>query len=148
MRVMTAGCFDLLHSGHVQFLHDASRFGKLWVAVASSRCVFELKGKPPVQSEQERLFMVQAVRFVHRVFIAQGTGYFNYESELAVLNPDILVVNHDEKASEPKRIFCVRSGIRFVQLPRRENQPFPDWHSSRLRLCPHCGHDRFEPTSC
>lgn len=61
-RVFVSGCFDMLHSGHIEFLQRAAAQGDdLYVALGSDRTVFELKGTPPVNHEQERCFMVQSV---------------------------------------------------------------------------------------
>ena len=43
--VLTNGCFDLLHTGHVRYLQQARELGEaLLVAVNSDRSVRELKG--------------------------------------------------------------------------------------------------------
>ena len=48
--VLTNGCFDLLHAGHVSSLVEASQFGdELWVAVNSDLSVSRIKGtKRPI----------------------------------------------------------------------------------------------------
>ena len=61
-KVFVSGCFDLLHSGHIAFFEEAAGYGDLYVAVGSDRTIFELKGREPVNSENERLYMVKALR--------------------------------------------------------------------------------------
>jgi cytidyltransferase-like protein len=73
-KVMVSGCFDLLHSGHVAFFQEAAAYGDLYVALGSDRTLFELKGRVPINSEQERLFMVKAVSHVKDAFISRGSG--------------------------------------------------------------------------
>src|SRR6185437_9854630 len=58
-KVFVSGCYDLLHSGHVCFFQEAARYGDLYVALGSDRTIRELKKRPPVNSEDERLYMVQ-----------------------------------------------------------------------------------------
>ena len=68
-RLFVSGCFDLLHSGHIAFFKEASRFGDLYVGIGSDATIRELKGRATVNSEQERLYMVKAVRYVKDAFI-------------------------------------------------------------------------------
>ncbi len=56
-KVFVSGCFDLLHSGHIAFFEQAANYGDLYVAIGSDKTIFELKGREPVNSEDERLYM-------------------------------------------------------------------------------------------
>jgi cytidyltransferase-like protein len=53
-KVFVSGCFDLLHSGHIAFLQETASYGDLYVALGSDQTVYELKGRLPVNSEQEQ----------------------------------------------------------------------------------------------
>ena len=44
-KVFVSGCFDMLHSGHVEFFREAAQYGDLYVAIGSDRTIFELKGR-------------------------------------------------------------------------------------------------------
>ena len=102
-KVMVSGCFDLLHSGHVAFFQEAAQFGDLYVALGSDRTVYELKGTPPVNSQDERLFMVKAIRCVKDAFISRGSGVLDFAPEFEELKPDIFVVNEDGHSAEKQR---------------------------------------------
>ena len=69
--VLTNGCFDLLHTGHVRYLQQARGLGDaLLVAVNSDRSVQELKGPTrPLNSEQDRAEVLAALRCVDHVTI-------------------------------------------------------------------------------
>jgi D-glycero-beta-D-manno-heptose 1-phosphate adenylyltransferase len=69
--ILTNGCFDLIHVGHVRYLLAAKRIGGfLIVAVNSDRHVRTLKGEGrPFVSESERAEIVAAFRFVDAVTI-------------------------------------------------------------------------------
>jgi len=69
--VLTNGCFDFFHVGHVRYLADAKRFGDcLVVAVNSDEQVRKLKGaNRPVITECERAEIVSALKFVDYVTI-------------------------------------------------------------------------------
>ncbi|RPH60919.1 MAG: cytidyltransferase [Chloroflexi bacterium] len=116
-KVFVSGCFDLLHSGHIAFFKEASTYGDLYVALGSDKTVFGLKGRTPVNSEQERLFMVKSVSFVQDAFVSQGSGILDFEIELREMQPDYFIVNADGHIPE-KRTLCHDLGIEYVILER------------------------------
>jgi rfaE bifunctional protein nucleotidyltransferase chain/domain len=69
--VLTNGCFDILHAGHVDYLERARELGDaLVVALNSDRSVSELKGPSrPVNSESDRACVVAALRAVDYVVV-------------------------------------------------------------------------------
>ena len=73
-KVMVSGCFDMLHSGHVAFFRDAAQYGDVYVALGSDKTIFDLKGRPTVNNEMERLFMVKSITWVKDAFISRGSG--------------------------------------------------------------------------
>ena len=72
--VLTNGCFDLLHTGHVRYLQQARGLGEaLLVAVNSDRSVRELKGpERPLNGELDRAEVLAALRCVDHVTIFEG----------------------------------------------------------------------------
>jgi len=72
--VLTNGCFDILHTGHVRYLKQARACGDaLIVAVNSDASVRELKGpERPLNGELERAELLEALRCVDHVTIFTG----------------------------------------------------------------------------
>ena len=94
-KVFVSGCFDMLHSGHIRFLEKAARYGDVYLALGSDRTVLELKGRAPVTTEQERKYMLEAVRHVKHCAISRGSGIMDFMDELKRVKPDIFIVNED-----------------------------------------------------
>ena len=115
--VFVSGCFDLLHSGHIAFFKEAATYGDLYVALGSDKTVYELKGRVPVNSEYERLFMIQSLSYVKEVFVSQGSGMLDFEQELREMRPDLFLVNADGNIPE-KRELCEELGIEYLVLKR------------------------------
>src|ERR1700747_1775160 len=69
--VATNGCFDLLHAGHVRYLHAARQLGdRLVVAINSDESVRELKGEGrPLMPASERAEILAALSDVDAVVI-------------------------------------------------------------------------------
>jgi cytidyltransferase-like protein len=132
-RVVVTGCFDWLHSGHVKFFMDAAALGDLYVVVGSDRNVRLLKGRGhPLQRQEERRYMVQAVRSVHRSLISTGSGWMDAEPEIDAVAPHLYVVNEDGDQRE-KREFCRAHGLEYVVLERRPHGNLPRRTSTDLR---------------
>jgi cytidyltransferase-like protein len=131
-RVFVSGCFDMLHSGHVEFLQRAAAYGDLYVALGSDRTVYELKGRIPVTEEEERRFMVQALSCVCQAFISSGSGYLDSEPELRALQPNLFIVNEDGSAPA-KRKLCEELGIEYIVLQRNPHAGLPSRSTTSLR---------------
>ena len=67
--VFTNGCFDLLHPGHIRYLHEASELGDLLVVgINTDKSVTDLKGPGrPILNLEERSEVLLALRSVHAV---------------------------------------------------------------------------------
>ena len=117
MKVFVSGCYDLLHSGHVEFFRQASQYGDLYVGIGSDATILEYKHHKTLYPEQERLFMVKSIRYVKDAFINQGSGIMDFIPTVEALKPDRFVVNADG-SSEEKRRFCEERGIEYIVLDR------------------------------
>ncbi len=131
-KVFVSGCYDLLHSGHVQFFREAAQLGDLYVALGSDKTVYGLKGRAPINNEQERLFMVQSVSCVHEARISRGSGILDFEPELRDVQPDIFVVNEDGNTPD-KRKLCAELGVEYVVLHRTPHEGLDARSTTALR---------------
>ena len=132
MDCFVSGCFDLLHSGHIEFLQHAATFGTLYVGIGSDETVSELKGRRPVYTQKERVFMLNALECVHSVFVSSGCGELDFETELRSLRPDIFVVNQDGDSAAKARL-CAELGIEYRLMKRNPRPGLPRRSTSGLR---------------
>jgi len=131
-KVFVSGCYDLLHSGHVEFFMQASAYGDLYVGIGSDATIEDYKHHKPMFPEQERLFMVKAIRYVKDAYINQGSGIIDFLPTLDLVKPDIFVVNV-EGGSEAKRHLCSERGIEYVVLERTPHKGLQARSSSSLK---------------
>ena len=122
----------MLHSGHVAFFKEASHYGDLYVGIGSDTTVEELKGRKTINSEQERLYMVKAIRYVKDAYINSGTGIIDFEKELRTLKQDYFVVNEDGFSPDKKDI-CNKFGVELVILERIPDTGLPERSTTALR---------------
>ncbi|MCA9236487.1 MAG: adenylyltransferase/cytidyltransferase family protein [Planctomycetales bacterium] len=132
-KVIVTGCYDWFHSGHIRFFEEAAAVGELHVVVGHDANIELLKGAGhPMYREDERRYMVAAVRFVHAAYVSTGHGWLDAEPEIAQIKPDIYVVNEDGDKPE-KREFCASHGIEYRVLTRRPKAGLPTRQSTDLR---------------
>ena len=117
--VVTNGCFDLLHAGHVTYLETARNFGDaLLVGLNSDTSVRELKGTGrPVNSEGDRAAVLAALESVDGVCIFTDKTATHF---LAAAQPDIYVKGGDytlETLEPEERRVVEQAGGRIVIIP-------------------------------
>jgi cytidyltransferase-like protein len=131
-KVFVSGCFDMLHSGHLAFLQAAAAYGDLYVALGSDATVYKLKGRVPVNNQDERLYMMQSVGCVKQAFISSGSGMLDFEPELRLVRPDLFIVNEDGNIPH-KEALCRELGIEYVVLERQPHSGLPPRSTTGLR---------------
>lgn len=116
--VVTAGCFDLLHTGHIDLLRAARRLGDaLVVLVNSDSSVSRIKGSPrPFLPIDDRVSVLRELRCVNAV------GTFNEdtpEEGLLRLRPDVYVKGGDYTLRDlPEATTLVENGTEVRIVPR------------------------------
>ena len=131
-KVFVSGCYDLLHSGHVEFFRQAAEYGDLYVGIGSDKTILGYKNHKTIYSEQERLFMVKSIRYVKDAFINAGSGIMDFVPTLDIVNPDILVVNSDGH-SPAKEQLCRERGMQYVVLNRNPHEGLEVRSSTELK---------------
>ena len=131
-KVFVSGCYDLLHSGHVEFFMQASGYGDLYVGIGSDETYLEYKHRKPMFPQEERLFMVKSVRYVKDAYINAGRGVIDFLPTLDIVRPDIFVVNA-EGGSDEKRRICRERGIQYIELQRTPHEGLQARSSSSLK---------------
>ena len=132
-KVLVTGSFDWLHSGHIRFFEEASELGDLYVAVGHDENIRLLKGEGhPMFPQDERVYMVQAIRFVAHTLLTSGRGWMDAAPEIAQIRPDIYVVNEDGDRPE-KQAFCREHGLEYIVLKRTPKDGLPRRESTALR---------------
>lgn len=131
-RVFLTGCFDLLHSGHIAFLEEAATYGDVYVGIGSDKTIFELKGRYPVYTQDERKYMLQAIQYVKECVINTGSGMMDFLEEIETIKPDIFLVNEDGH-TPAKEELCKQKNIEYIVLKREPHKGLPVRSTTTLR---------------
>jgi rfaE bifunctional protein nucleotidyltransferase chain/domain len=135
--VLTNGCFDLLHVGHIRYLHAAKKLGgRVVVALNSDTSVRDLKGHGrPLMNEQERAEILAALTDVDAVVIFPEP---DVRAIIREIHPDVQakgtdytadsVPEHDEVVSYGGRVAIVgdpkdHSTTEFLEQIRDDAKP-------------------------
>lgn len=117
--VVTNGCFDLLHAGHVSYLENARKLGdSLLIGVNGDEAVRKLKGEGrPINNEQDRALVLAALESVDGVCIfAEATA----TRFLARAEPDVYVKGGDytvDTLNQDERRTVEKTGGKIVIIP-------------------------------
>jgi cytidyltransferase-like protein len=131
-KVFVSGCFDMLHSGHVAFLREAAEYGDVYIGLGSDATVRDLKGREPVNSEDERAYMLRALSCVTEVRINKGSGFLDFLDSMKAVSPDIFIVNEDGHSPE-KESLCREMNIGYLVLKRIPYANLPARSTTDLR---------------
>jgi cytidyltransferase-like protein len=153
--VVVSGGFDDLRSRHLRFLQEAAEFGQLTVLVWPDETLSQLTGHAPKFPLAERLYFLNAVRYVTRVIPLNLPVDVNALPVLEGLRPG-LWVDEESDANSARSAFCQRHAIEYRVLPPSQMAGFPepppmpspagrkrvlvtgcyDWfHSGHVRFC-------------
>jgi len=117
--VVTNGCFDLLHLGHVMYLEHASQQGdSLLVGVTNDAGVRTLKGAGrPLNSAEDRAAVLAGLQSVDAVHVFQE---LDARAFLKSVKPDVYVKGGDytlDTINQDERRMLEADGVRIVILP-------------------------------
>jgi D-glycero-beta-D-manno-heptose 1-phosphate adenylyltransferase len=118
--VLANGCFDILHVGHVRYLKAARSMGNLLVvAINSDKSMRQIKDPGrPILTEDERVALVSAVRYVDYVVLFDEP---DVSLVLSVLRPTIHAKGTDyteETVPERDQVLAYGGSVRIAGDPK------------------------------
>lgn len=121
--VLTNGCFDILHSGHVYGLVEAAKLGNcLWVALNSDESVRSLKGNErPIMTLEQRGYILSNLKCVDGVITFSSD---RLSEEILKLEPDVYVKSSDydiNSIDSAERSALEKVGAKIEFVPSQEN---------------------------
>ncbi|RRD75930.1 adenylyltransferase/cytidyltransferase family protein [Tannerella forsythia] len=131
-KVFVSGCYDMLHSGHVAFFEEAATHGDLYVGIGSDKTVHELKARKTIHTEDERLYMVRALKSVKEAWVNSGSGVLDFVEDMKRLQPDIFFVNSDGHTPAKEQL-CRELGIQYIVSRRIPHGGLPVRSTTALR---------------
>lgn len=95
--VVVGGTFDLIHPGHIKFLEEASKYGKVHVIIARDKNVAKFKGRPPINTEVHRLETVRGIKYVYNAVLGDENDFIK---PLLKIKPKYVILGPDQEFNE------------------------------------------------
>lgn len=117
----TTGVFDMFHVGHLNILETAKKFCDfLIVGVTTDELCMQRKGKLPIVCQNDRVRIVEAIKYVDKVVLQSDMDKLNAVKQL---NADVVFVGSDwEKTPEwieyEKQFDSI--GVKVMYLPHTD----------------------------
>lgn len=124
-QVIVSGGFDGIRSPQIRFLEEASKLGELTVLLWPDEMLEQQNGKAPRFPLAERLYFLNAVRYISRAIPLPEQMDVNSLPWLNDPQPDLWV---DEETSQTpaRRDYCLRHGLEYRVLSASQLSGFPD----------------------
>ena len=123
--VVVSEGFDDIRCPDVRFLQEASRLGPLHVLLWNDESLRAATGREPKFPATERLYFLQAVRYVDVVHLIEAPADTNALPTIPGLHPQTWVVRKGENSRE-RQAFCDAHGIKLRIVTEAELARFPD----------------------
>lgn len=124
-QIILNGAFDDIRSRHVRLLQEAARLGEAHVLVWPDSTIRLRTGAPPKFPLAERLYFLQALRYVHRVTpLAEAADVNTVVPQL--LQGEILWVDDEVHANAEREAFCRRRSLEYRVFGPAELTGFPE----------------------
>ena len=119
--VVVSGYFNPLHKGHIEYFNKSKEYGdKLYVIVNNDK-QRELKGSKEFQDEDERMFIIQNLKMVDRVFLSIDTDRTVCQTigtihSLEDSSDELFFANGGDQINDtiPERQVCDWLGIKLI----------------------------------
>jgi cytidyltransferase-like protein len=153
--VVVFGGFDDLRPIHFRFFEEASKLGQVTALLWSDDEIRKISGKPPKFPLQERLYLLEAIRYINKVLVVNSVSPDSLPDNLE-FKPDVWVV--DENNDTPaKKAFCKSAGLKYHVLKNDKLNRFAEYNPAIVKTTPtrkkvivtgcydwfHSGHVRF-----
>jgi len=123
-KLVVTGSFDNLRSSDVRFLEEAAKSGDVHVLLWSDEIARCLEGKAPEFTVEERLYLLQAIRYVREVRLVTGRGEPDARAQMDEVQPEIWVVD-EASDSLQKRAYGESHGVEYRVVKKEELEGFP-----------------------
>lgn len=118
-RVLIAGCFDLLHPGHVFLISEAAKLGEVYVIVATDKNRKLYSGTSPIIPQEQRLEMIKSLKNVKDGRLGRSDN--DTLKTVEEISPDIILLGPDQEYSvELLQKGLQNKGLDHIEVRRLE----------------------------
>ncbi|MBN2157366.1 MAG: adenylyltransferase/cytidyltransferase family protein [Candidatus Lokiarchaeota archaeon] len=97
-KVMIAGTFDIIHTGHTYLIQKAAEIGDLYVIIARDISVEKFKGQKPIMPEAQRMELIRNIKGVK--YVELGSDTEDWLKRIIEINPDLFLLGPNQWGDE------------------------------------------------
>ena len=132
-KAIVFGTFDIIHDGHLDFFQQAKEKAgpgsRLVVVVARDINVEKVKGRKPVNNEEQRLKAVKSIEMVDEAVLGDAWDRLKI---IEKLKPDIICLGYDQEAPENLEESLINRGIK-AEIARLKPYMEHQFKSSKIK---------------
>jgi len=132
-KVMIAGTFDILHTGHISLIKSAANIGDVYVIIARDSSVEKFKGQKPIMPEEQRMEIIKNIKGVE--FVELGSDTEDWMRRIVEINPDLFLLGPNQWGDEEfYESEMKKTGLKtiFRRIPEMDTQ-FPLNSSTKIK---------------
>ncbi len=115
--VLLFGTFDLLHAGHLNVFKQARKLGdRVVVIVARDVNVKKIKGTLPLNTEKERLELLQHIDLIDEAILGAKDNIYQI---IKIIKPQVIALGYDQEAYTeklPEKLLEYKLNVKIVRL--------------------------------
>ena len=132
MYVIVCGGFDDIRSQDIRFLQEAARFGPLCVLLWDDESLHSVTGRKPKFPQEERLYFLQAIRYVNRVYPTAQPTNSDMLPLIEGINTSMWIVRQNDDTTT-KHDFCRINGMEYRVIATANLAGFLDTDETEIR---------------
>ena len=115
-KVLVAGTFEIIHPGHIKYLSEAWKLGRVVAIVARDLTVRKIKGRDVVIPENQRVEVLKNIIYVHKVRLGYEDDMLRVVEEE---KPDIILLGPNQPFNEDElKESLKRRGLKSIEVLR------------------------------
>lgn len=135
--ILTGGCFDIIHPGHILFLAAAKKLGgTLLVLLESDQTVSKLKGpNKPIHTQEHRALILSHLTPVDIVVpIPPLNTDTAYGKVVTTISPAVIAVTKGDPYIDIKKSHAEKVGAHIVEVMERDSEHATSKIASQLNV--------------
>ena len=125
-KVLTAGTFDILHTGHIEYFKAAKALAEgsdLIIIVATDKNSIKIKKKTPINNQDIRLKRVKELNIADSVILGTESNPIN---SVLKTKPDIIALGYDQWPNEDSLQSELKQkglNVKIIRMPKFRKEP-------------------------
>jgi FAD synthetase len=118
-KVLVAGTFDIIHTGHIFLINEAAKLGDVYVVVATDKNRELFSGEKPIVPQEQRLEIIKNLKNVKEARLGRNDN--DTLKTVEEINPDVILLGPDQKYSiEVLKEGLKKKGLNHIEVKRLE----------------------------